>query len=267
MIFAIATILLFLDVRWLDAVDIILVAILMYQLYKLVKGTVAIRIFLGILFIYIIWKVVETLQMELLSEILGQFIGVGMLALIIVFQQEIRRFLLLVGSRSIFARAGFAKKLFNWKNVADEESKLNVKAISKACFNMSKNKTGALIVISKDSELRYHASTGDAIGAKVSSTLLQAIFFKNSPLHDGAVLIYKNTITSARCILPVSDNPDISPALGLRHRAAAGITENTPSMAIIVSEETGRISISKEGRLYEDLSLDDLKKRLISEFH
>lgn len=267
MIFAFSKIVLFLNVRWLDGLDIILVAILMYQLYKLVKGTVAIRIFLGILSIYLFWKVVEALQMNLLSEILGQFIGVGMLALIIVFQQEIRRFLLLVGSRSIFARSGFTKKLFNWKGNDNEENKLNIKAVAKACFNMSKNKTGALIVISNDSELRYHASTGDAIGAKVSSTLLQSIFFKNSPLHDGAVLIYQNVITSARCILPVSDNPEISPALGLRHRAAAGITENTPSMAIIVSEETGKISISKDGKLYEDLSIEELKKRLILEFH
>lgn len=258
---------LFLVFRWLDALDIVLVAILMYQLYSLVKGTVAIRIFLGILSIYLIWKVVEALQMELLSEILGQFIGVGMLAMIIVFQQEIRRFLLLVGSRSIFARSGFSKRLFNWKNTTDDENKLNVKAITKACYNMSKKKTGALIVISMDSELRYHASTGDAIGAKVSSTLLEAIFFKNSPLHDGAVLIYQNTITSARCILPVSDNPEISPALGLRHRAAVGVTENTPSMAVIVSEETGKISISKDGKLIENVSVEELKSRLIQEFH
>lgn len=258
---------LFLVFRWLDALDIILVAVLMYQLYSLVKGTVAIRIFLGILSIYLVWKVVEALQMELLSEILGQFIGVGMLALIIVFQQEIRRFLLLVGSRSIFAKAGFSKKLFNWKNATDDENRLNVKAIAKAAYNMSKKKTGALIVISDDSELRYHASTGDAIGAKVSSTLLESIFFKNSPLHDGAVLIYQNTITSARCILPVSDNPEISPALGLRHRAAVGVTENTPSVAVIVSEETGKISISKDGRLVEDVSIEDLKNRLIQEFH
>lgn len=258
---------LFIVFRWLDALDIVLVAILMYQLYSLVKGTVAIRIFLGILSIYLIWKVVEALQMGLLAEILGQFIGVGMLALIIVFQQEIRRFLLLVGSRSIFAKSGFTKKLFNWKNTADDENKLNIKAITKACYSMSKKKTGALIVISMDSELRYHASTGDAIGAKVSSTLLESIFFKNSPLHDGAVLIYQNTITAARCILPVSDNPDIPPSLGLRHRAAVGVTENTPSLAIIVSEETGKISTSKDGRLVIDLSIEELKNKLLLEFH
>ena len=267
MILPYSPIFLFLNFRWLDGVDILFVAILMYQLYKLVKGTVAIKIFLGILSIYIVWKIVEALQMDLLTEILGQFIGVGMLALIIVFQQEIRRFLLLVGSRSIFAQSKFTRKLFRWNRGDEEEEKLDVKAIARACFNLSKNKTGALIIISIDSELRYHASTGDAINATVSSALLEAIFFKNSPLHDGAVLIYKNTITSARCILPVSDNPDIPPTLGLRHRAAAGITENTPSMAVIVSEETGKISISKDGIINEDLSIEDLKKRLIVEFH
>jgi uncharacterized protein (TIGR00159 family) len=254
--------LLFLSIRWLDVVDIFLVAVLLYQLYKLVKGTVAIRIFLGILAIYLLWKLVSALSMELLSEILGQFIGVGVLALIIVFQQEIRRFLLMVGSQSPFAGAGIINKIINWSKTAGEDQENDNNAISRACFNLSRNQMGALIVIATDTELKYHASTGDQIDAKLSAPLLESIFFKNSPLHDGGVIIYKNRIKAARCILPVSDNPDIPSSYGLRHRAAVGLTESSPALAIVVSEENGKISIAKDGKLKVDLSREDFRAEL-----
>lgn len=254
--------LLFLSIRWLDVVDIFLVAVLLYQLYKLVKGTVAIRIFLGILAIYLLWKLVSALSMELLSEILGQFIGVGVLALIIVFQQEIRRFLLMVGSQSPFAGAGIINKIINWSKTDREEQENDNNAISRACFNLSRNQMGALIVIATDTELKYHASTGDQIDAKLSAPLLESIFFKNSPLHDGGVIIYKNRIKAARCILPVSDNPDIPSSYGLRHRAALGLTESSPALAIVVSEENGKISIAKDGKLKWDLSMEDFRSEL-----
>ena len=260
--FNLHTTLLFINVQWFDLLDIFLVALLLFQLYKLVKGTVAIRIFLGILAIYLLWKLVSAMQMEMLSEILGQFIGVGVLALIIVFQQEIRRFLLLVGSQSAFARKGFFKNLLNWTKQEENREKLNTNAIAKACFNMSKTKTGALIIIASDSELKYHASTGDEIDAQLSSTLLESIFFKNSPLHDGGVIIHNNRIKAARCILPVSDNPDIPGNFGLRHRAAIGLTENSTAIAIIVSEETGKISISKSGKMEHEISIDQLKEKV-----
>jgi len=253
---------LFISIRWLDALDIFLVALLLFQLYKLVKGTVAIRIFLGILAIYLVWKLVSAMQMELLSEILGQFIGVGVLALIIVFQQEIRRFLLLVGSQSPFAKKGLMKKIMNWSKPENDNSQLNINVIVKACYNMSRNKTGALIILATDTELKYHASTGDEIDASLTPTLLESIFFKNSPLHDGGVIIYQNRIKAARCILPVSDNPDIPGHFGLRHRAAIGITENSTAVAIIVSEETGTISMATSGKLNSKLTIEELRKRL-----
>jgi uncharacterized protein (TIGR00159 family) len=255
----------FLTIRWLDVVDVFLVAVMLYQLYRLVKGTVAIRIFIGILAIYIFWKLVSAMRMELLSEILGQFIGVGVLALIIVFQQEIRRFLLLVGSQSPFARSGVFKRILNWSKTT-QESSLNINAVVRACFNMSRTKTGALIILTTDNELRFHASTGDKIDATLTAPLLESIFFKNNPLHDGAVIIHNNRIKAARCILPVSDNPDIPPTFGLRHRAAIGLTENSPAIAIIVSEENGKISTARDGKLNIDMNTEALRGILKEEF-
>ena len=254
--------LLFITFRWLDLVDILLVAIIMFQLYKLVKGTVAIRIFLGILAIYLFWKIVEALQMELLSEILGQFIGVGVLALIIVFQQEIRRFLLLIGNNSFFS--GNKKgKFFNLLKTSEtNKEQLNVNQITKAISALSKTKTGALIIIDSHSELKYYASSGEKINATVSAAMLESIFFKNSPLHDGGVIIENNTIVAARCILPISENQEFPSHFGLRHRAAAGITETSRSIAIIVSEETGKISLAKEGKISYNISVEELTKSL-----
>lgn len=256
----------FISIRWLDVVDILLVAILLYQLYKLVKGTVAIRIFIGILAIYLFWKLVSAMQMELLSEILGQFIGVGVLALIIVFQQEIRRFLLLLGSQSSMAGPGFLKKLMRFSKNEEGIDQLNINAVLKACYNMTKSKTGALIVISKDTELKYHASTGEAINANLSANLLESIFFKNSPLHDGGVIIFENQIKAAGCILPVSEKHDLASNFGLRHRAAIGITENSTGFAIVVSEETGKVAIALSGQLEDNISADELRTKLADHF-
>ena len=257
--------LLFISFRWLDLVDILLVAIIMFQLYKLVKGTVAIRIFLGILAIYLFWKIVEALQMELLSEILGQFIGVGVLALIIVFQQEIRRFLLIIGNNSMFSgkRSSKLLKLINPNEGTKEQ--LNVNHIIIAAKNLSNTKTGALIIIDLKSELKYYSSTGEKINSALSSAILESIFFKNSPLHDGGAIIENNTIVAARCILPVSENQEFPAHFGLRHRAAAGITETSRSIAIIISEETGKISLAKEGRINYNISVEELKESLKAE--
>lgn len=257
--------LLFITFRWLDVVDILLVAIIMFQLYKLVKGTVAIRIFLGILAIYLFWKIVEALQMELLSEILGQFIGVGVLALIIVFQQEIRRFLLLIGNNSFFSgkRRGKLMKMLS-PNEAGKE-KLNINQIVIASKSLASTKTGALIILDLKSELKYYSKTGEAINSSVSSAILESIFFKNSPLHDGGVIIEDNKVSAARCILPVSESQEFPAHFGLRHRAAAGITETSRSIAIIISEETGKISLAKEGKINYNISIEELTEQLISE--
>ena len=251
--------LLFITFRWLDVVDILLVAIIMFQLYKLVKGTVAIRIFLAILAIYLFWKIVEALQMELLSEILGQFIGVGVLALIIVFQQEIRRFLLLIGNNSIFSGKRASRFLKMISTSENNKVKLEIDQLITASKNLSSTKTGALIILDLKSELRYYSTTGDKIDSPLSSDILESIFFKNSPLHDGGVIIENNRIIAARCILPVSENQEFPSHFGLRHRAAAGITETSRSIAIIISEETGKISLAKEGKISYNISTEELK--------
>lgn len=203
--------------------------------------------------------------MELLSEILGQFIGVGVLALIIVFQQEIRRFLLLIGNNSFFS--GNKKgKFFNLlkSNEANKE-KLNLNQIIKASKSLASTKTGALIIIDSHSELKYYASSGEKINSTVSAAMLESIFFKNSPLHDGGVILENNKIIAARCILPVSENQEFPSHFGLRHRAAAGITETSRSIAIIISEETGKISLAKEGRINYNISIEELNELLIEE--
>jgi len=252
----------FLSINWLDLLDIFLVALLIFQLYKLIKGTVAIRIFLGILAIYLLWKLVSAVQMELLSEILGQFIGLGVLALIIVFQQEIRRFLLLLGSQSPFGGKGLIRKFLKWSKQTADENKLNQNAIIRAVQRMSNTKTGALIVISLEGDLSYFNQNGLLLSARLSDRLIESIFFKNSPLHDGAVIIYENKIMYAGCVLPLSESPELSTNFGLRHRAAVGITEHSSSVAIAVSEESGKVSFSEGGKITEIHSMDELKQKL-----
>lgn len=246
-----------LGIRFLDIIDIILVALLLYFLYNFIKGTVAINIFFGIIAIYLIWKLVEVLEMELLSEILGQFISVGVIALIVVFQPEIRKFLLLLGT-STFARRNRKRFLF-WKVDNSSQTSKHIDQIVKACQSMSSMKTGALIVIGRVNELRQTIETGEIIDAVISEYLLENIFFKNSPLHDGAVIIIDDRIRAARCILPVSKNQNLPADLGLRHRAAAGITEQSDAIAIVVSEQTGAISFFVEGKFHTDLMPVKLK--------
>jgi len=258
--------LLFITFRWLDLVDIFVVSIIIYQLYKLAKGTIAIRIFIGILSIYLFWKIVSALQMKLLSEILGQFIGVGVLAIIIVFQQEIRRFLLMIGNNHFFSRR--SGKLFRLLNTKEKQKqKLNISPIIVATQALSKSKTGALIVLDIHSELKFVSKTGEQINAKISASLLENIFFKNSPLHDGGVIIEDNHIVAARCILPVSENQNFPAHFGLRHRAAAGMTETSSCIAIIISEETGKISLAKEGNVNYSISIEELNEKLLKEIN
>lgn len=249
----------FLDLNILDLIDILLVTVLLYQLYKLVKGTVAIKIFIGIAAVYLVWKLVEALQMDLLSEILGQFIGVGVLAVIIVFQQEIRKFLLMIGTTSF----GNQQQLFKGLLGSQKKIQLDIDALIDACVNMAAVKTGAIIVITRNTELASYARTGEAINAKVSTILLESIFYKNSPLHDGAVIINRDMITAARCVLQITDTINVPIHMGLRHRAAASITEMTDALTIVVSEQTGRISYFKQGRLSENISPQKLSDFLI----
>ena len=256
----------FISVHWSDVVDILLVALLIYQLYYLIKGTVAVNIFIGILLFYLLWLVVKALNMQLFGSILGKFIDVGFIALLIVFQQELRRFLLFIGTSQLFTNGKLSKGIFDFKWQVNKEQVLDINAIIKACKNMSESKTGAIIIITKNNDLKFYANTGDAIHAKVSVRIIESIFYKNSPLHDGAVIISDNIITGARCVLPVTEDSNFPAHLGMRHRAAVGITENTDAVAIVVSEQTGEISVSKEGDLKHALTPQRLREFLDKEF-
>jgi diadenylate cyclase len=250
----------FLEFKLIDLIDIFLAAILIYQVYRLVKGTVAINIFIGVTVIYLVWKVVEAMHMRLLSEILGQFIGLGVLALIIVFQQEIRKFLLMIGASGVKGRKNIFRQLSGIKARAAEN--VDVETIVNACRNLSHDKLGALIVITRNSQLGFFEQTGDRLNAVLSSRLLESVFQKNAPMHDGAVIITGNEILAARCVLPVSDNRELPSNLGMRHRSALGITEQTDALAVVVSEENGKLSYAKEGALQYDLEHTELLKQL-----
>ncbi len=251
----------FLIFDWIDLLDIFLVALLLYQLYRLVQGSVAMNIFIGILAIYFLWKVVEALKMDVLSEVLGKFIDVGIIALLIVFQPELRRFLLFIGTPEILQKFSLGRKLLSWRTKRRIFS-ADLQAITKACKEMSETKTGALIIIATGSDLNFYVKTGEQMDAKVSAKTLESIFYKNSPLHDGAVIISNGKIRAARCVLPITERDDFPSHLGMRHRAAAGITENSDALAIIVSEQTGEISLAKGGHIENGLSADGLKQRI-----
>ena len=249
----------FLEISWVDIIDILLVGFLLYQLYKLIKGSVAVKIFLGILSLYLIYLIVKSAQMELLSTILGQFMGVGVIAAIVLFQPEIRKFLLLIGRTTNLNKKNIFRNFALWKK-KEQFKNLNVTPVIEAIKAFGENNTGALIVFSKDSGLKFYVESGDLINAVISKRLLMSIFNKHSPLHDGAVIIYNGRISAARCILPVSDKDDLPANFGLRHRAALGMTETTDTLALIVSEETGQLSVARNGKLMNNLSSQEIRK-------
>lgn len=250
----------FLEINWLDIVDVLLVTILLYQLYKVLTGSVALKIFVGFLSIYLLYLVVKALGMELLTIILGQFMGVGVLAAIILFQQEIRKFLLMIGKTTAFNNDKLFKG-FPWRK-ADDGNRINLTPFIEAAKSLAGKNTGALIVFAMGTDLKLYAESGDFIDAVISKRLMLSIFNKNSPLHDGAVIIADNRIKAARCILPVTDSKDVPASMGLRHRAAIGLTEVTDAVVLVVSEETGQISLVRNGRVYRNLAASDLRSRL-----
>ncbi len=257
----------FLTIRIIDLIDILVVTFLLYKLYNLLRGGVAINIFIGLLTVYALyWICVKILNMELLGTILGQFISLGFIALIIVFQQEVRRFLIVLGTNNILAKNTFTKQILPWNWKLQKNPPLDITAIAKACRHMSKEQTGAIIVLAKSSQLKYYSNTGEIMNADISQSLIESIFFKNSPLHDGATIIANNKIKAARCVLPVTENIELPAHLGMRHRAAIGITEQSDAIAIAVSEETGEISLSKEGQIRIGISVEELEKTLRNEF-
>ena len=258
---------LFIKFRWLDFFDIVIVALLIFQLYKLVRGTVAINIFFGIIAIYTMWLVVKALNMRLLESILGQFISVGVIALMIVFQQELRRFLLLIGTSSIITQVK-NNKIFSKVKIGFKENYIpDIDTIVESCASLSKSKTGALIVLEKESPLNSFIETGEKINANITKQLLISIFQKNSPLHDGAVIIVKHKIVAVKCILPVSETSNLPDDFGMRHRAGLGISEISDAICIIVSEQTGKITIAQKSRFQKNIDLETLKKILLKEYN
>ncbi|RIA08982.1 uncharacterized protein (TIGR00159 family) [Flavobacteriaceae bacterium MAR_2010_72] len=255
----------FWDFGIVDFIDVFLVAILLYYVYKLVKGTVAINIFIGIIVIYSVWKVTDLLKMNLLHNIFDGFMKVGIIALIVVFQPEIRKFLLMVGSTNLGGKGKFLNRIKFLK--ADAESETNVDVIIAACNKMGATQTGALIVLERNNNLDFLISTGDEMNINVTQAIIESIFFKNSPLHDGAIIIENNIVKATRVILPVNNEKNIPQRFGLRHRAAIGITEKTDALAIVVSEETGQISYIKNGEfiMYKDTQdlTEMIKKDLV----
>ena len=250
----------FIDFSFLDVLDILLVTLLLYYIYKLLKGTVAINIFIGIAFIFLIWKITQALRMEMLSGILGYLLSGGVIALIIVFQQEIRKFLLMIGTTNFTSKRMFLKQLkFLQTEITTE---IDIETIVTTCANLATTKTGALLVIERTSNLDFLIRTGDKMNALVNKAIIESIFYKNSPLHDGATIIRDNYIIATRVVLPVTDNARIPARFGLRHKAAIGVTEKTDAVCLLVSEETGEISYIKDGEFVLYSSLDDLQKRI-----
>lgn len=246
-----------------DIIDILLVAILLYQVYRLMKNTGAINIFLGVMvFVFLWFLIVKVLDLGLTGAILNQIISVGAIALVVLFQNEIRKFLLKLGSRQNWKFYKNIAKVIKGDAHKDEKSLFPVMKLVLACRNMSRTKTGALIVIGRENSLGEYIESGEQIKADINTRLIENIFFKNSPLHDGAMIIVGNKIVAAGAILPVSKNPNIPRHLGLRHRAAMGISEKSDALVIIVSEETGTISMAIDGAYRLNLTAEDLERNL-----
>jgi uncharacterized protein (TIGR00159 family) len=245
-----------------DAIDIILVAVLMYQTYKLMKSSGTLVVFSGVVSIIVVWLIVsQVLEMRLIGGILDKFINVGFLLLVILFQDDIRRFLVALGSNKGWQ---FILNIFRRK-MDDSESRKYIAPLVLACMNLAKRKTGALIVVQREMDLSAYAQTGEKFHADVNTRLIENIFFKNSPLHDGAMIISNNEITAAACILPIAHQVDIPKEMGLRHRSGVVMSFETDAIVIIVSEERGCISVANNGALQIDISAEDLQQILSGE--
>lgn len=247
--------------RWTDLIDILLVSLLVYELYRLLKGSNVMRIFWSVVIIIIAWRIVDAFNMRLSGAILGAIVNVGLIALVVVFQPEIRKFLLLVGTKTQLNESLW-RRLFFWRTKIQSANRVNYDAYIQACMHMSASKTGALIIFQRRNELDEIIQTGQHIDAPVSAPLLETLFFKNSPLHDGAVLVKGDQILAARCILPVTQRNDVNPNLGLRHRSAIGISEQLDVISVVVSEETGAISYVMDGEIHHNVSASDLQRFL-----
>jgi uncharacterized protein (TIGR00159 family) len=244
-----------------DIIDILLVAFLLYQTYRLIRGTSAVNIFIGVIAFIIGWFLVSVVfKMQLLGAILDGVMSVGAIALIVIFQNEIRRFFSLIGTRKNWKLIKWLYRVFEIRQ--NEMENITIMHVVIACKNMARTRSGALIVIANNSDMTDYIQSGEVINSIINSRLIENIFFKNSPLHDGAMIISDKEIIAVGCILPVSQSQEIPKRLGLRHRAALGISEKTDAMAIVISEESGRISVAKNGELLINISAEQLERLL-----
>jgi uncharacterized protein (TIGR00159 family) len=248
-----------------DIIDIVLVAVMLFYAYRLMKESRSLNVFIGILVFIVLWLIVsQVLQMKLLGSIMDKVLSVGVIGLVILFQDDIRKFLFNLGAHQR-VRALRRFVISDDKVLDKAHLKQIIMPVVMACMSMSKKKIGALIVIQRATPLDDIVSTGEIINADINQRLIENIFFKNSPLHDGAMIIAKEHIKAAGCILPVSHDLDIPKELGLRHRAALGITQESDSIAIVVSEETGSISIAIRSKFHLRLSAEKLESILTQE--
>lgn len=241
------------NLRFIDVLDIAIVAVLVYYIYRMARGTNVMLIFWALLILLAAWRVADALGMRLLGAILSAVASVGLIALVVIFQPEIRKFLLFLGTKTQLDESLW-KRIRFWRRQQQNRNTISYEAYVGACMHMSQSKTGALIVFKRRNEVEELINTGERIDALASSALIEALFFKNSPLHDGAVIAHGNSLLAARCILPVTSRLDIDPNLGLRHRSAIGVTEQLDVLSVIVSEETGAISYAIGGQIHHDIS-------------
>ena len=244
----------------IQALDLVLVGLIVYYLYRLTKGTSAIPVFMGLLAIYLIWKLVTIMGMRFMGEILGQFIAVGILAIIIVIQQELRQFLFSIGDRaSLKEPPKWLLKLLPQKT-QDARSAFPVEEIVRALDRLSSRKEGALIIVQRSSDLTHHIQSSTKLVADIYAPLIEAIFHKECSMHDGGLYIAVGRIRGVRCVLPVSQSQHLAVELGMRHRAALGLSEVTDALIWVVSEETGTISLALEGELRRALHANDCRE-------
>jgi diadenylate cyclase len=244
----------FLNIRFLDIIDILVVGYLMYEVYRLLRGSVAFNIFVGVMMLYMSWWFVRALKMDLLTLILEQFVSVGVIVIAIIFQPELRRFLLLLGNQTLRGRFNFLKTEHN-----NTDSSLGIKELERAIIALAASQTGAIIILANSATMLQYSESGVVLDAQISKPLLMSIFNKDCPMHDGAVIITNQKIHAASCVLPLSESPSLPSSAGLRHRAAVGITETANVTAFIVSEESGQIAMAHQGHLQTDLNTSDLK--------
>ena len=238
-----------------DVIDILIIAVMLFYIYKMMKSSGTLSLFYGVLIFFVLWVLAsEIFDMRLTGSILDKFMGIGLIVLVVIFQDQIKRFLIDIGSHG---RMKYFRRFFRHSEEKDAHRK-DITAVVYSCMNMSKTKTGALIVFQRKVPLKTYEDTGDMIDADVNVRLIENIFFKNSPLHDGAMIIADNKIKSVGCILPVSHDMSISKDLGLRHRAALGMSQATDAVCVVVSEETGNISVAIDGEFKIKLSAQDL---------